>query len=969
MIHLYTDQVKELNTPVSCEKPEDKEMRIVKASEICMQVSGKASSSFYENGAVNSQSDILKPDFRNNKDYLCVMANTMSEEDYAELLKDGHKPADTKPEESVNTLDRIKAKLAESGVIIEGYNDDLSIEKIEEIIGSRAAAEALVKEFSERDLTLSKENIEEISSIFEKASEVTEISDGMCDYILRNAIEPTIENLYRVRFCAAEVPFKESGYFTDAMGYKVKDAEGGAGSSEDFVRKIEKYAEELGIENKEELLEEADWLVRSKILCNAANLKALHDLRSLKMPASYEETAKAVANSFERGFDAKKADFSNTENLYEKAANTVKDINSFSSVDVKKTIEGNLDFTFANLKDVQAQEYGGSVTDDNPEFVKRERILQETRLRMTFEASYRLVKQGIAIEKAALEETVNTLKALEDRVNKEYFGNSDYKLKGELYKESRKVIAEMPYIPVKAVGDAIKSGSAFTLRLTYETGIILKEQFEKVQKDYETVGTQIRGDFGDSIKKTFEDAYRVLEDENLENNETYKKAVRILGYSEIELTKENIEEAALKESALERVIGKMTPAAVLRMIRENVNPLETSMEELEIILDGYDGEALSSVDNYARFLCKLENKKEITPEERDSFIGINRLLNQIARSDGSALGSLMKADAQINFKNLLTAIRTGKSSGINYKADASLGEVIKGAGYSFDISEQIMTAYDSFTREESDAYFKEEYAEYKNLLNKENGEAAKELEAMGEEPTPANLTAMSGILFDRKEYNPWKKFIDFSDKTDGNEFTKASLKIAEVFDDKESVEAAYNDAIKEAEEGLKQISESDITSYVNLKAIKTAFRQIGLITKMTAEENYEVPIRVEDEILNIRLKVTHKSEKEGKVFASFEDKVFGKILAQFGLNNGVVSGLVAAENRVGLEKLKGDDNFEENFAKAGFEKVTINYLQTDIINEDYFRQHFKENKSDEVTTGELYRIAKTFIETVKKAGR
>ena len=65
------------------------------------------------------------------------------------MMEDGHKPSDMTPEESINTLDQIKATMAKNGVVIAGYNDDLSVDDIEEIVGSKGAAEAIVKEFKE----------------------------------------------------------------------------------------------------------------------------------------------------------------------------------------------------------------------------------------------------------------------------------------------------------------------------------------------------------------------------------------------------------------------------------------------------------------------------------------------------------------------------------------------------------------------------------------------------------------------------------------------------------------------------------------------------------------------------------------------------------------------------------------------------------------------------------------------------
>lgn len=64
------------------------------------------------------------------------------------------------------------------------------------------------------------------------------------------------------------------------------------------------------------------------------------------------------------------------------------------------------------------------------------------------------------------------------------------------------------------------------------------------------------------------------------------------------------------------------------MIRDGVNPLQTSMEDLEEYLSGQDTYAEDS-EKYSRFLYRLEQNNEITPEEKESFIGIYRLLRQV----------------------------------------------------------------------------------------------------------------------------------------------------------------------------------------------------------------------------------------------------------------------------------------------------------------------------------------------------
>ena len=138
-----------------------------------------------------------------------------------------------------------------------------------------------------------------------------------------------------------------------------------------------------------------------------------------------------------------------------------------------------------------------------------------------------MIKRGFSIETTALEETVNVLKALEDKVNREFFGNDAVKASADaaLWKESRQVIAEMPYIPAKAVGDMVKSSNIFTLRLSYEVGIGIKEQFEKAGRAYEALGTEVRADLGDDIKKAFSNIDDILKEQGMEISENNRKAV------------------------------------------------------------------------------------------------------------------------------------------------------------------------------------------------------------------------------------------------------------------------------------------------------------------------------------------------------------------------------------------------------------------------------------------------------------
>ena len=977
MIHLYTNNSNDNVKNTKAVSQNDKEeVKIIKASEMATEYTQINFMSCYSGQTETPEvSGAFKYDLRNNAEYMTVMANTMSKDDFAKMMEDGHKPSDMTPEESINTLDQIKATMAKNGVVIAGYNDDLSVDDIEEIVGSKGAAEAIVKEFKERDLSLDEENVGKLAVVFEHAGEIGEITDGMCDYLLRNAIEPTIDNLYTVRYSAAEVMYKEGGYFTDEYGHIVKDGDLNTINGDYLIGKVNEIAEELGITDAEEkkvLMNEAGWLVDSRILCNKYNLGKLHELRALNVPLSNEVIAASAASALERGNSIEKADPTETDNFLKRAVNAVKVINEAADDDLAKLTEEEKELTVSALEEVKGKQ-PSLYSKENAEYVKNSRILAEVRLRMTVEAGYGMLKRGIAIETVALSETVDTLKALEDKINRGMFGGEtgDIATKASLFKETKQVIAELPYIPAKVVGDLIKEATPFTLKAVFEVGVTVKEQFEKALTEYEALGTNVRNDLGDSFGKAFKNVDNILEDEGLEINEINRKAVRILGYSEMEITADNIEKIGTRENELQRVIAKMTPAATLELIKNNVNPLTVSMEELEAKLDEMSDSLENNTESYARFICKLDRAGEITAEEKESFIGIYRLLDKIEKSDGKALGDLIKSNAMINFKNLLTAVRTGKSRGINYKFDDSVKEMVEGAGYEFDIGTQIAAAFDSFLHSDDGniLYNEREYERFKNLCGNADNEVIDELVYAKEKITLETVTAMADILVDKPEFSPWKKMKEYSEKNNFKSYSEAIAKLTDSFEDKETANKAYTNVVEAAREAIEGIAQSDVTGYLDIKSIKGAFNQISVLAKMTNEENYELPVDFDDDTINIRLKITHKSEKEGKVFASFETKTFGRILGQFNVRNNVLNALIAGDDSEGLNKLKENEFFEKSFTNDGFEEVTFNYVQTDILNVDYFRQHYKGEETDEVTTKQLYNVAKTFIKTIQKAGK
>ena len=69
----------------------------------------------------------------NQMDQMLVVAQTMSPADAKALADEGYDMSAMDPADAVNSLDRMKVKLAAAGVNVAGYTDNVSADKVAEV--------------------------------------------------------------------------------------------------------------------------------------------------------------------------------------------------------------------------------------------------------------------------------------------------------------------------------------------------------------------------------------------------------------------------------------------------------------------------------------------------------------------------------------------------------------------------------------------------------------------------------------------------------------------------------------------------------------------------------------------------------------------------------------------------------------------------------------------------------------------
>ena len=87
----------------------------------------------------------------------------------------------------------------------------------------------------------------------------------------------------------------------------------------------------------------------------------------------------------------------------------------------------------------------------------------------------------------------------------------------------------------------------------------IADTFEKANESYETLMTAPRKDMGDSIQKAFRNVDDILTDLGMETNLANQRAVRILAYNQMEITKEAVLQMKAVDEKVQQTFENMKP--------------------------------------------------------------------------------------------------------------------------------------------------------------------------------------------------------------------------------------------------------------------------------------------------------------------------------------------------------------------------------------------------------------------------
>lgn len=954
----------------------------------------------------------------NRRNDMIVTASTTTSDDYKAAKDDGY-------DVIVTETDKIKAVLAKAGVDISIYGDDLSREQLTDITGSQTEAAMLVNQMKAYDIPATDDNIKAGTDAIDRAKSITNISNETKAYLVRNNMNPTVSNVYKATYSSSQVQnYKQKVGITD----NVKQL------YEELKPQLKQILEEAHIDSSDENLNQCRWLIDEDIAVTPDNVLLANQIDGITAAGenvSSDFYARAVTEALAMGKKAADATMSQDGLTFDMAREvcdvlseaTAEDIVTLESDNMPVTIENLSKLIAARGKDGAASQASANKALDNQitdsreaRLVTAQRKLEEARLSMTAEANLSLIKKGVSIDTEPIERVVELLKQQENKYYGALFGESSVEASDDrvrMYNNVCDIFNQMKQQPAYVLTLESSDDTVYEL---YTAGKAMKQSLEAAS-GYETLMTSPRADMGDSISKAFQNVDDILKELQIETSESNRRAVRILAYNSTNITEENIKQIKSIDEQVQRAFSDMTPAVTLEMIKRGISPLDMSMSDIsdtarQIKSENHD----ERDDKFSEFLWKLEKKNEISEEERDSYIGIYRLISQVEQSDGAVIGSLVNQGADITMKNLLTAVRVRGKSAMDYKVDdtfAGVDSVSRG----IKIDSQIESAYQAnclrdvldtlspekmeFVQDDSwlemtpeqlrqavyeadeDNTLSEQYAtEQLRQFNQavsvpENVYAF--LEKYDVKTTAVNLMAASRLMKNPSEAvrNLWER----GDSATARALLDETLRrFSESVKNPKELAQAQETLADTAEHVMdSMIIEDRHTGSIDIRQMKLLCSQLRIASNMSRQENYIVPIETADGVTGMKLRIVRGEDKKGLVDIFLEDKKCGRVAAYFEAKENSVSAMIVTDDEQTKKLFEDNITMFEAGISDGEQRVRIDVaLEHDISAKESKMSDMKSNTESDnetkkqldggesVQTTRLYHIAEQFIVNVQR---
>lgn len=843
------------------------------------------------------------------------------------------------------------AEIEEDGTILEEYVASSLERAIERVKSQRHERNEAIEQQVE-DGAKKREYFDEIEQRIMDAAQMASSVKGMSDASVKYFLENDL------RFSPADI--QNSSAVSGASTYMDDRA-----SFDEMKQQVENIIENSGMAVDEKNMDTAKQLYENDIPVTGENIQAYQVLEELK-DVPPDVLADRIMDQVMDGITPEYADL--TAISREEAGRRLADLKRVDDAALRRTFRTEADFITAK------------------------RQLEEIRLTMTIDAARVMENKGIHLDVENLVEIVDELKRMEQEAGLNLLveaGVADSSENIETVVKTMHARADILAAPAAVYAKTIGTAKSDTIQDIAEAGNTLRIRMEEAAQSYEAVGTEVRKDLGDSISKAFANVDDILADLELEQTAANQRAVRILAYNRMPLTKENIVSMKEYDEQVTSLVKSLKPQVVAELIRRQENPLEMNLDELGEKVAKISEEIYSEDISFRKFIWKLDHHGDISSEERKSMIGIYRLLDKVEKSDGAVIGQVVKEGKELSFSSLLSAVRSRKSQGMDRKIDddfGGLGEVITSgesisdqisAGFAGSVVSKLQKAlsptvlengkesvmerplevlldecnYRSEATEENMRYYDEVAAEIRQLAAEGDSQIMECLKELELPDSLLNIHIMKSYL-----EQGGKAFLKLYSKEESD-------RLIDSFDKPEVLWKNFEEMDEEHKEELEAKENSENISYAEIKEIALMAGSISFYRQMRSFQKYEVPIVTEHGVTACSVTVRQGKESEkGTVEISMDSSRFGVVHATFKVTQEQVSGFITSEEEDSLEMSRElIDRFEKDLEMNGFTMDGENFAKGR-------RNSFHSgNKANETAANDrLYLVAKLFIQNVQR---
>ena len=896
-------------------------------------------------------------DARAMKNQMVLASETMSDEDYQRMSEEGFSPMDQPGHTIVTVSDKIKKQLAIAGADIEALGG-LSSDEIAAMSGSTQAAAVVTDALKQADLPTDEAIVADAKTALMKASEIGEVTPEAQNYLVKNELPPTIANVYTAVYA-------KSANYSNAAPQSELSAE----QWEAIRPQVDAIIEESGLPVDDKTESYAKTLLAQDIPVTVENLTYMNSLAEGEWVQQPSDIVNAIVASVSEGRMPQDAYLVHGYSMQDQARTLVTEVQSLSNEQI--------------LSQVHDQ-----------------RVVEEIRLMMTQEVTFSMLKQGIDVNTTDLAQLVEDLRAQEESLAQKLFPENPEA--AALFEETNAIVSKMQEAPVVTLG-RIANIPAATLTEIHREATVLQQTFQQAGQRYETMATEVRRDLGDSLTKAFGNIGDILDSLDLQQTESNQRAVRILAYNRMEITKESILTMKTGDEMVQRTLKNLTPGVVKTLIDEGKNPLDLSMEKLLAMTEDAKERMADSNGNkeesYAKFLWKMDQIGEMTPEQRDSFIGVYRLLHQVEATDGAVIGQLLQQGREITLRTMMEAVRTRKHENREYTVDNDFGVVEDFAVKDLNITQQVEKVFLTYrckdakeaispqkmmTFASEDTYMEMNPDTFATAL--EQTEESPEVEQAYVAEQRNNL--QQAVASEERIYAMLQQYdlpVTATNLEAMSSYLKDRNRIFEVLAEiKNDIFEQFGEAVKtpeemaEAQRKLEETAENvmrtaiikDAKGYIDVRGMKMVMTQLHTLgTMATREETYAIPITVADAAGNMTLKIVRgKEEKKGLVDVALDMDATGCIRGSFRMTAEGIEGEITTD-RSTTRQLLADraEELNEAIAKATGEACHCSFSWNASVEANGIYEQtnpgFEVTKEQrEVQTSKLYGLARSFID-------